>query len=323
MNDDPAVAPLTDLQPSRAQILDEVLQGLSACPPRLPSRLFYDAEGSALFEAITRTPEYYLTRTELALLGSELPAIAARVGPQAHVVELGSGSGRKTACLLAGLQDPVAYTPVEISRQALLDSLHSLTRQIPGVEMLPVCADFTQPFAIPPPARAARRRLLFFPGSTLGNFEPAAATALLRGMASLMQPQGLALVGIDLDQDPSRIQAAYNDADGVTAAFTLNLLRRLNRELGSDFNLEGFSHRARYDRDAMRIQTDIVSRERQRVHLSGRVFEFAAGDAIGVEYSHKYSRQSLAALAGSAGLEVRDWWQSTAPDFALCLLSPR
>lgn len=317
----PGIFPaLTDLQPSRAQILEEVVQGLSAQPPRLPSRLFYDAEGSALFEAITRTPEYYLTRTELALLQQQMPAIAGQVGPQAHVVELGSGSGRKTALLLAGLQAPVAYTPVEISRQALVDSLQSLAWQVPQVEMLPVCADFTAPFQVPAAKVPSRRRLLFFPGSTLGNFEPAHAAALLRTMAGLIGADGLALVGIDLDQDPARIHAAYNDADGVTAAFTLNLLRRLNREIGSDFDLQGFVHRARYDRQLMRVQTDLVSTRPQMVHVGGRAFAFAEGEAIGVEYSHKYTDASFAALAASAGLVVQAGWNSQQPDFALRLL---
>lgn len=311
---------LRDLQPSRAQVLAEVLAGLSRQPRQLPSKYFYDAEGSALFEAITRLPEYYLTRTELALLEASMAQIAEQVGPRAHVIELGSGSGRKTALLLAGLLQPVAYTPVEISRQALLGSVHSLQQQLPQVQMLPVCADFTRPFVVPPAQLPAARRLLFFPGSTLGNFDNQEAVGLLATMAGLIGDDGLVLLGVDLHQDPARIEAAYNDAQGVTAAFTLNMLRRFNREIGSDFDLDGFRHRAVYNREQRRIETDLVSQRQQVVQLGGQRFAFAAGEAVHVEYSHKYSDDSLAALAAAAGLRVCSGWTAQAPDFALRLL---
>lgn len=233
-----ALQALTDLTPGRQQILADVVAGLSRTPRQLPSKYFYDARGSRLFEQITQTPEYYPTRTELALLARVLPDIARTVGPRLHVVELGSGSGRKTALLLAALHDPVAYTPIEISRAALLSSIDHLAPALPQVEMLPVCADFTRPVAVPMPEREPARRLLFFPGSTLGNFEGEDAVALLRAMRQTMGRDGLALVGIDLHKDPALIEAAYNDAQGVTAAFTLNLLARLNREIGSDFDLD-------------------------------------------------------------------------------------
>lgn len=315
-------AGLVDLQPTRSQVMAEVLAGLQARPQRLPSRLFYDAEGSALFEAITQTPEYYLTRTERGLLERHLPEIAVRVGPQAHVVELGSGSGSKTRLLLQALQAPVAYTPVEISRQALLDSLQQLVPLFPQVQMLPLCADFTRPFTVPRPAHQAVRRLAFFPGSTLGNFVARDAVEVLSAIAAVIADNGLALIGVDLHQDAARIEAAYNDDQGVTAAFTLNLLRRLNRELGSDFDLDGFAHHARYDQAQRRIHTQLVSRRPQQVHLAGQTFVFDSGQAIDVEFSHKYSRQSLQQLAAEAGLEIAGWWTSTAPDFALCLLAP-
>jgi len=231
-----ALQALTDLTPGRQQILADAVTGLSRSPRQLPSKYFYDARGSRLFEQITQTPEYYPTRTELALLKRVLPDIARSVGARLHVVELGSGSGRKTALLLAALHDPVAYTPIEISRAALLASIDHLAPALPQVEMLPVCADFTSPVTVPMPEREPARRLLFFPGSTLGNFEGEDAVALLRAMRQTMGRDGLALVGIDLHKDPALIEAAYNDAQGVTAAFTLNLLARLNREIGSDFD---------------------------------------------------------------------------------------
>lgn len=233
-----ALQALTDLTPGRQQILADAVTGLSRSPRQLPSKYFYDARGSRLFEQITQTPEYYPTRTELALLKRVLPDIARSVGARLHVVELGSGSGRKTALLLAALHDPVAYTPIEISRAALLSSIDHLAPALPQVEMLPVCADFTSPVTVPMPEREPARRLLFFPGSTLGNFEGEDAVALLHAMRQTMGRDGLALVGIDLHKDPALIEAAYNDAQGVTAAFTLNLLARLNREIGSDFDLD-------------------------------------------------------------------------------------
>ncbi|HEL2960570.1 TPA: L-histidine N(alpha)-methyltransferase [Stenotrophomonas maltophilia] len=315
-----ALQALTDLTPGRQQILADAVTGLSRSPRQLPSKYFYDARGSRLFEQITQTPEYYPTRTELALLKRVLPDIARSVGPRLHVVELGSGSGRKTALLLAALHDPVAYTPIEISRAALLSSIDHLAPALPQVEMLPVCADFTSPVTVPMPEREPARRLLFFPGSTLGNFEGADAVALLRAMRQTMGRDGLALVGIDLHKDPALIEAAYNDAQGVTAAFTLNLLARLNREIGSDFDLDGFRHRACYSTARLRIETDLVSRWAQDVHLDGRTFHFAADEPIRVEYSHKYTDDSFEQLLLQAGLQVVQRWDADAPAYGLRLL---
>ncbi|WP_305806553.1 L-histidine N(alpha)-methyltransferase [Stenotrophomonas sp. YIM B06876] len=315
-----ALAALTDLTPGRAAITAEVLAGLALQPKTLPSKYFYDAHGSALFEQITRQPEYYLTRMELQLLQQVLPQIAARVGPRARVVEYGSGSGRKTRLLLQVLDDAVAYTPIEISRAALLASVSALAADFPTVEMLPVCADFTGPVALPLPRRQAQRTLLFFPGSTLGNFTDADAVRILQGMHQSMGADGLALIGIDLDKEPALIEAAYNDAAGVTAAFTLNLLARLNREIGSDFDLARFRHRARYDRERLRIETSLVSQCAQRVQVAGHGFEFQAGEAMQVEYSHKYTEAGFAALVATAGLRVCAAWDSPAPAFGLRLL---
>lgn len=315
-----ALQALTDLTPSREQILADTLAGLSRTARQLPSKYFYDARGSRLFEQITHTPEYYPTRTELALLNRVLPDIARVVGPRLHVVELGSGSGRKTALLLAALQDPVAYTPIEISRAALLSSIDHLAPALPDVEMLPVCADFTRPVDVPAPEREPARRLLFFPGSTLGNFAGEDALSLLRAMRQTMGDHGLALIGIDLHKDPALIEAAYNDAEGITAAFTLNLLVRLNREVGSDFDLDGFRHRARYSTERLRIETDLVSQRAQDVHLDGRTFHFEAGEAIRVEYSHKYTDDGFDALVRQAGLQVAQRWDADSPAYGLRLL---
>lgn len=319
---DPLLEGLLDHRPDRATITADVLAGLSARPRALPSKYFYDARGSALFECITRQPEYYLTRAELDLLPRVLPQIAAHAGPRVRVVEYGSGSGRKTRLLLQALEDVVAYTPVEISRTALLDSVRALAVDFPAIEMLPVCADFTALPALPPPRRAARRTLLFFPGSTLGNFTEAAAVSILHGMRQAMGPDGLALIGIDLDKDPALIEAAYNDAAGVTADFTLNLLVRLNREIGSDFDLAGFAHRARYVVPWRRIETSLVSRRAQVVHVAGQAFVFARDEAMHVEYSHKYDDAQFAAMAAAAGLRVAAAWDAPARMFGLRLLRP-
>ncbi len=319
---DPLLEGLLDHRPDRATITADVLAGLSARPRALPSKYFYDARGSALFECITRQPEYYLTRAELDLLPRVLPQIAAHAGPRVRVVEYGSGSGRKTRLLLQALEDVVAYTPVEISRTALLDSVRALAVDFPAIEMLPVCADFTALPALPPPRRAARRTLLFFPGSTLGNFTEAAAVSILHGMRQAMGPEGLALIGIDLDKDPALIEAAYNDAAGVTADFTLNLLVRLNREIGSDFDLAGFAHRARYVVPWRRIETSLVSRRAQVVHVAGQAFAFARDEAMHVEYSHKYDDAQFAAMTAAAGLRVAAAWDAPARMFGLRLLRP-
>lgn len=315
-----ATLKLTDLQPTPDDITGDVLAGLSRTPKRLPSKYFYDRRGSELFEEITRQPEYYLTRVELALLEASAMEISAVVGPRAHVVEYGSGSGRKTRILLDSLDDPVAYTPIEISRSALLASVERLGREFDDIELLPVCADFTQPVAIPQPTRQAEHAFVFFPGSTLGNFTEPDALRLLRAMHQTMGARGGALIGIDLQKSPAIIEPAYNDAAGVTAAFTLNLLARLNRDIGSDFDLDGFQHRADYMADAGRIETFLDSRKAQVVSVEGQRFDFAAGEAMQVEYSHKYTDAGFAALAAGAGMRVVRGWNDAKDWFGLRLL---
>lgn len=312
---------LTDLQPTRAAIERDVLAGLARSPRRLPSKYFYDARGSELFEEITEQPEYYLTRVELDLLESIGTEMACIVGSHAHVVEYGSGSGRKTDCLLEALEDVVAYTPIEISRSALVESIEALRERYPGIEMLPVCADFTHAVELPHPSREVDRTLLFFPGSTLGNFEKHEAVELLRAMHATMGERGAALIGIDLVKPTPLLDAAYNDAAGVTAEFTLNLLARLNRDIGSDFDLDGFEHRAEFVEDHSRIETRLVSLTAQTVHVGGNSFDFAAGDAMLVEMSHKYTDADFGELAASAGLFVKHAWNDADDLFGLRLLN--
>lgn len=311
---------LTDLAPAPADLRSDALAGLRATPKRLPSKYFYDAQGSRLFEAITRQPEYYLTRVETGLLDASLAAIAHRVGGGAHVVELGTGSGAKTERLLRGLDAPVAYTAVDISREALVDTAVRLQQRFPRLELLPVCADFSRAVPLPAPEATARRTLAFFPGSTLGNFEEPDAVRLLAAMRAMIAPHGLALVGVDLVKAPARLEAAYNDAAGVTAAFTLNLLARLNREAGADFDLQRYAHRATWSAARERIETAIVSRARQAVTVAGQRIDFGEGERIEVEISQKYTDASMRRLAGRAGLAVDATWKDGAGDFALVLL---
>ncbi|MGY0617993.1 L-histidine N(alpha)-methyltransferase [Lysobacter sp. A378] len=319
-----AVLPqITDLQPTPDDITGDTLAGLSSTPKTLSSKYFYDERGSQLFEQITRQPEYYLTRVELELLHASMPKIREVVAANAHVVEYGSGSGRKTQLLLEGLDDPVAYTPIEISRTALVASVERLALMFPQIELLPVCADFTDAVPLPRPVREAGHTLVFFPGSTLGNFDEAAALRLLCSMRATMGARGQALIGIDLDKDGAVIESAYNDAAGVTRQFTLNLLARLNREIDSDFDLDGFTHRAVYSHERGRIETDLVSRRAQDVHVAGKTFHFSEGEAMPVEYSHKYTDASFEALAERAGLRVVERWNDPRDWFGLRLLQPR
>ena len=303
---------IDDRRPPSEDILDVVRRGLRSTPKRLPSWLFYDERGSALFERICEQPEYYLTRAECALMACHGASVAATLGADVRLVEYGSGSALKTDILLQQLASPVAYVPVEISPEPLMASVQRLAARYPQVPMQPLCADFTRPLRLPIPPRAARRTVLYFPGSTIGNFESREAVKLLRKMRSEMGENGGILVGVDLKKDVARLEAAYNDAAGVTAEFTLNMLVRLNRELGCDFDLRHFRHRAHYNAMAGRIETNIVAVMPQTVSLGRETVTFQADEAMQVEYSCKYSLADFAVLAGQAGLEVRSVW--TDPD---------
>ncbi|HEY3520207.1 MAG TPA: L-histidine N(alpha)-methyltransferase [Rhodanobacteraceae bacterium] len=311
-----------DRQTNPAEMRADVLRGLGAKPKRLSSKYFYDARGSELFERICEQPEYTLTRDELEIMREHAAEIADALGPDALLLEYGSGSGLKTRLLLRQLRTPVAYVPVEIAREALSYSVAKLAAEFPRVEMLPVCADFTRTIELPRPRRAARRTVVYFPGSTLGNFETSEALRLLRQMRVEMGASGAALVGIDLKKDRVELEAAYNDAAGVTAEFTLNMLARFNRELGADFDLAAFSHRARWNALAGRIETHLVSARAQQVRVDGQVFRFDSGEAMLVEYSCKYAPEEFAALVERAGLRVARTWEDALRRFSVQLLEP-
>ncbi len=297
-----------DRRPPMNDLLEVVQHGLAHKPKRLPSWLFYDERGSQLFERICEQPEYYLTRCEIALMNEHAGSIADSLGADVRLVEYGSGNAQKTHLLLQHLHEPVTYVPVEISPEPLRQSIDRLSDEFPSLSLQPLCADFTRPLRLPIPPRAPRRTVVYFPGSTIGNFESHDAVALLRKMRNEMGDNGGLLIGVDLKKDPALIEAAYNDRAGVTEAFTLNMLVRLNREIGSDFDLAKFAHRAHYNPMAGRIETHIVSRCDQQVKVGRSKVVFRMDEVIQVEYSCKYSLADFATLAARAGLAVKKVW---------------
>jgi dimethylhistidine N-methyltransferase len=295
----------------------DVLEGLEQSPKRLPCKYFYDERGSALFDQICQLDEYYLTRAELAIMDEFAPEMGRQIGPGVMLVEYGSGSSVKTRYLLDGLSDAVAYVPVDVSYEHLHHTAAELQRDYPRIEVLPVWADFTENFALPVAARSWTHAAVYFPGSTIGNFVPTRAAELLGQIAELCGTGGGLLVGIDLKKDVARIHAAYNDRRGVTARFNRNLLARINRELDGDFDLAEFAHRATYNELLGRVEIELVSRRDQVATVDGEAFEFAAGESILTEYSHKYSVEEFSGLAAAAGLTLRRQWNDRRGDFAV------
>ncbi|HYQ72223.1 MAG TPA: L-histidine N(alpha)-methyltransferase, partial [Gammaproteobacteria bacterium] len=273
---------------------------------RIPPKYFYDARGSRLFEAICEQPEYYPTRTEAGLLSRHAGDIAALAENDCCLIEPGSGSCDKVRLLLGNLR-PAVYVPIDISCDHLQLAAECVARDFPWLEVHAVCTDITETVSLPIVARHARR-VVFYPGSSIGNFEPAAATAFLRDLAGVAGPGGAVLIGVDLRKDDAVLNAAYNDAAGLTASFNLNLLRRINRELHADFSLDNFEHFAFYNRSAGRIEMHLVSRCRQTVRIDGRRFEFRAGEHIHTENSYKYTVQGFQMLAVMAGLNPVTVW---------------
>jgi len=287
-----------------------LLAGLMASPKNLPCKFFYDEAGSMLFDRICDLPEYYPTRTELALLEARAEDFAALIGPDAELVEFGAGAGRKVRLLLDALERPRAYLPIDISGDYLQGVADKLDTDYPELRVRPIVADYTKPFALPAKTPGARR-IGFFPGSTIGNFPRPDAVAFLRMAADKLAGGGL-LIGVDLVKDPAILHAAYNDSAGVTSAFNKNILQRANAELGADFDLDGFAHHAFYDPRAQRIEMHLVSLARQRVRLLGHDILFAEGETTHTEDSHKYTLDGFRALATEAGFKPRAAW--TDPD---------
>ena len=302
----------------------EVLGGLTAEPKTLPPKLFYDATGAALFERITTLPEYYLTRAELEILNARAGEIAALAAPRAALVEYGSGAGVKVRLLLdafAAAGTPLAaYVPVDISREQLAEFAAEIAADYPDVPVHPVCADYTAPLHLPDlPQRA--RRIAFFPGSTIGNFHPTEAAAFLRRVRRTVTDDGALVLGVDRRKDAAVLNAAYDDASGVTAAFNLNMLHRLNRELDADFVLDRWTHRAYFNETASRVEMHLVSLERQVVCVAGARIGFDAGETIWTESSYKYDSDALELLVTSAGFRIARLWTDSSEQFWVTYLA--
>ncbi len=318
----PSVRPVTfiDLHPAAGSFLDEVLEGLARTPKSLSPKYFYDERGSALFEAICDLPEYYPTRTELALMREHAMSMAAVLAPRCLLIEFGSGASVKTEVLMAAL-DPAAYVAVDISAAALRAASSRLAGAFPRTPLLAVCADYMQALDIPGLASYdGARRVVYFPGSTIGNLTPSEARDFLADARRLAGAGGAMLVGVDLKKDAAVLHAAYNDAQGVTAAFNLNLLQRMNRELGADFDIAQFRHVAFYDAAAGRIEMHLESVCAQTVTVGGRRFGFAAGERLHTENSCKYSVEEFRRLAADAGFSPRQVWVDPRHYFAVHLL---
>ncbi|MCC6947135.1 MAG: L-histidine N(alpha)-methyltransferase [Bradyrhizobiaceae bacterium] len=299
---------------ARAAFARDVVAGLTAPQKTLRPKYFYDEEGSRLFEEITQAPEYYPTRTELGILKENGAAIASLIPAGGALVEFGAGSSLKIRTVLRALDKLEVYVPVDISADFLAGEAAALQQDFPRLRVLPVAADFTRPFTLPAAAQK-RPRVGFFPGSTIGNFEPGEAENFLRHAARILGPGAHFIVGVDLIKSAEVLHAAYNDAAGVTARFNLNLLSRINRELGADFDLDAFEHQAVFDGRRSRVEMHLVSRERQRVAVCGRKVDFEPGETIHTESSYKYTLSSFGALARRAGwtpvqswTDPRDWF---------------
>lgn len=326
---------LKDVSPQKTEFLQDVLTGLQGERKSLPCKYFYDDRGSRLFEQICKLDEYYLTRTELAVMRRYAVQMAKELGPGCAVVEFGSGSGVKTAILLEHLQAPAAYIPVDISREHLQRTARQLDERYPHLLVKPVCADFTRPFRLPaltaPSFRSgrgngresARRTVVYFPGSTIGNFGPADAVTLLQWIGRLVGIGGGLLIGVDLHKSPEVLIPAYNDPAGVTAEFNRNLLVRINRELGADFDVDLFAHRAVFNEAESRIEMHLVCRADYTVRLNGVVIGFRSGETIHTENSYKYALDQFAEIAEAAGFRVQRIWHDPQQWFSVQYLTRR
>ena len=297
-----------DLSPRPADFRNDVLRGLADSPKRLPPKYFYDDVGSALFDAICALPEYYPTRVETALIQAHAEAIAAALGERSALIEFGSGVSRKSRLLIAAAR-PAVYVPIDIARETLRQAAEGLRHTFPELPVVAVCADYSQPFELPDltPYRPLRR-IVFFPGSTIGNFDPAEAVTFLANAHTLAGPDGGLLIGVDLRKDKAVLEAAYDDPQGVTAAFNRNVLARINRELGADFDLRAFRHRAWYSDALGRIEMHLESCRSQEVRIGTARITFERDETIHTESSYKYSVPGFQALAARAGFPPAACW---------------
>jgi dimethylhistidine N-methyltransferase len=299
---------LLAIQRPAGDLLGEVLEGLALPRKHLPCKLFYDERGSRLFDRICELDEYYLTRTELAIMRRHAAEMARCIGPRARLVEFGSGSSVKVRLLLDHLKQAAGYLPIDISTRHLLAAAQAIARDYPDLHVQPIGADYTQPLELPALPPRALRTVAYFPGSTIGNLDRDQAVEFLRRTALLVGARGGLLVGADLVKDKAVLERAYNDAAGVTAEFNLNLLRALNRAFGANFALDGFAHEAVYDDAESRIEMHLISRRAQSVRIGEQRFELREGEPIVTEYSHKYTLSAFASLAEEGGMRVQRVW---------------
>jgi dimethylhistidine N-methyltransferase len=312
---------LFDLEPSVDSFLADLLRGLSQRPKSVAAKFFYDEMGSQLFDEICFLDEYYLTRTEMGILRENVAEICALFGPECRLVEFGSGSNAKTRILLDHLHAPAVYVPVDIALEQLLECSARLARVYPELCIRPVCADFTAAFTLPEMPSLPRRTVAFFPGSTIGNLEPAEAENFLRKVSVLCGADGGLLIGVDLKKDRLTLERAYNDTRGVTARFNLNLLTRINRSFGAGIREEKFQHHAFYSEEFGRIEMHLVSLAEQTIELNGTTFSFQEGEHIVTEHSYKYSVDEFAKLAGRSGWAVKGLWTDAANLFSVFYLA--
>lgn len=317
MTGDSLTVPQQISAPESSDFLADVIAGLSSNPRTVPCKYFYDERGAALFQKICELQEYYITRTEIDILDRNRADIASQLGSNIELIGLGTGAGTKTRILIEALKEPAVYIPVDISEKQLRESTALFQKIFPDLEILPVCADYLQPVVLPSPQHKAARNVVYFPGSTIGNFEPNGALEFLRRIANVSSRDGGLLIGVDLKKDQHVLEAAYNDSAGVTAQFNLNLLERINRELGADFDLDQWRHRSNYNSRAGRIEMHLISEIDQFVHLDVQKFHFRRGEKIITEFSYKYTPEEFSALASKAGFEFVRMWSDDAGLFGI------
>ena len=310
-----------DLAPNVTSFLGDVLEDLSHPQKRLSAKYFYDERGSELFEAICDLPEYYPTRTELAIMRQHARSMATRIGPDALLIEYGSGSSTKTPILIDAMQ-PAGYVPIDISRDQLMQSALALAQAHPELPVRAVCADYTRQLLLPNfDDIDQHHKLVYFPGSTIGNFDRNETDTFLRQIAQVVGANGGALIGVDLKKNLATLHAAYNDAASVTAAFNMNILTRINRELNGDFDLNGFRHHAFYDENLGRIEMHLLSLRAQAVTIAAKRFAFREGETIHTEISCKYGIEEFQTIARHAGLAASDVWTDPARLFSVHYLT--
>lgn len=305
------------MQTREAVFYQDVITGLNADKKSIPCKYFYDETGSKLFDKICELDEYYLTRTETSIIEENAVEIAEQLGEGVMLVEMGSGSSIKTRLLLDELIEPACYVPVDISEEHLQKAAETLRSLYPDLEVIPVTADFTKGFELPESKINPSHSAIFFPGSTIGNFSQDQAKDLLDRFGQIVGQQGGMVIGLDLIKDQSIIESAYNDEEGITAAFNLNILSHINRELDGNFDIDKFEHNAVYNSEKSRVEIGLISQEQQTVSIGGQSFNFEPGEYIHTENSHKYSVDSFAELAEESGFELHKVWKDSREYFAV------